>query len=139
MRPLGVAAMLLKGSAKCVYLCVPVRARPHVCVWRARGVVQCLIEQDGAPPALIPLHFIGLDGPSYNCIRALSPSIPQSACVPLTPRCTDHASPRHTSKTPGGDEEDLCRGQPPPAPSFLSPLVKVLKVVIMLQTAVLPG
>lgn len=41
--------MLLKGSAKCVYLCVCVRVCLHVCVLRVSRVVQSLIEQDGAP------------------------------------------------------------------------------------------
>lgn len=101
-------------------------------------MVQCLIEQDGAPPALIPLHFIGLDGPSYNCIRALPPpslNLPASFSATLT---TCHSS--NTWKTPRGEEEEaLCRGQRPPAPSFYFIQVKVIKVVIMLQTAVLLG
>lgn len=60
--------MLLKGSAECVYLCECVPSR--VCF---RRVLHCFTEQDGAPPALIPLLFIGYDGPSSNCIKPPPP------------------------------------------------------------------
>lgn len=60
--------MLLKGSAECVYLCECVLSR--VCF---RRVLHYFIEQDGAPSPLIPLLFIGLDGPSSNCIKAPLP------------------------------------------------------------------
>lgn len=54
-------------------------------------MVQCLIEQDEAPPALIHLHFIGLDGLSYNCIRALTrltlPSTPSPSLSTTETTC----------------------------------------------------
>lgn len=78
----------------CAYMCVWV----HVCVLRVSRVVQCLIEQDGGSPPLIPLHFIGLDGPSYNCIRALSP--PSPSLTPSFPTAvTTCHSPTHMKHT----------------------------------------
>ena len=92
-------------------------------------------------PALIPLHFIGLDGPSYNCIRALPTSIPP---LHLSPQQWPHVTPPTHVENSGRDEENLCRGQLPSIDLF-SPssvhffLLKVVKVVVMLQTAVLLG
>lgn len=45
-------------------------------------------------PALIPLHFIGLDGPSYNCIKALPPPTPTLSASFSTAVTTCH-SPTH--------------------------------------------
>lgn len=93
-------------------------------------------------PALIPLHFIGLDGPSYNCIRALPPSIPHSVSIFL--HSSDHVTPQHTWKTPGetrrtSTEANFLHSHRQ-SRTFSLPflLVKVVKVV-MLQTAVLLG
>lgn len=114
--------MLLKGSAECVYLCQCVPSR--VCF---RRVLQCFIEQDGAPPALIPLLFIGLDGPCSNCIRAplhrpLPP--PQPYPRPRTSLFTvlTTCQYRHVKNTRRGEL-----------------LVKVVQVIILLHTPALLG
>lgn len=85
--------MLLKGSAECVYLCECGPSR--VCF---RRVLHCFIEQDGAPPALIPLLFIGLDGPGSNCIKA--PLHCPTAHVRHSPQRWLHVN-TDTWKTPG--------------------------------------
>lgn len=46
-------------------------------------------------PALIPLHFIGLDGPSYNCIRAPSPFPLSPLWLYLPPQPCPHVIPQH--------------------------------------------
>ncbi len=141
MRPLGVAAMLLKGSAKCVYLCVRC-GRAYMCVFQELVEWSSVLLTGWGSPTLIPLHFIGLDSPSYNCIKALSPPSPTvspSSCIAVT-TCPSPAHVENTSR----DEQNLCWGQRPFSPSLLlSPsfllcffVVKVVEVIVMLRTAV---
>lgn len=92
--------MLLKGSAECVYLreCVP----SCVCF---RRVLHGFIEQDGAPPALIPLLFIGLDGPSSNCIKPppASPEPPRTSLSTVLTTCHSPTRGKHQARRASGE------------------------------------
>ncbi|MED6289342.1 hypothetical protein CHARACLAT_001840 [Characodon lateralis] len=84
----------VKEVSEVVCTCVRVCEDAHMCVSGVSRVVQCLIEQDGAPPSLILLHFIRLDDLSYNCIRGLTPLLYLPLLLNLSPQQGAHATPQ---------------------------------------------